>query len=90
VSAGTAIAPWQRVLEEHTYARARVRLAELCLTAGKPELTKSERTEALADDVPAPAFQRWRERVWVKRARSLLRELGEGPVSAPPSPHEPG
>ena len=90
MSAVTAIAPWQRVLEKHTYARARVRLAELYLTAGKPELARSELTEALADDVLAPTFQRRRERVWVKRARSLLRELGEGPASAPPSPHEPG
>jgi tetratricopeptide (TPR) repeat protein len=73
--AEAAMATWQRVLEEHTYARARVQLAELYLATGKPELAKTELTEVLADDVHAPAFQRKRERVWVRRAKGLLRKL---------------
>jgi tetratricopeptide (TPR) repeat protein len=71
-----AIATWQRVLEEHTYARARVQLAELLLAAGKPELARPQVTEALADDAHAPAFQRKRERIWIKRARAMLRRMG--------------
>jgi hypothetical protein len=70
-----AIGTWQRVLEEHTYARARVQLAELLVAAGRPDLARSELTEVLADDLHAPAFQRKREKVWVRRARSLLRKL---------------
>src|SRR5437867_9639444 len=37
-----AIATWQRVLEDHSYARARVQLAELFLQKAQTELAKTE------------------------------------------------
>src|SRR5215510_10148702 len=55
-----AIATWQRVLEDHSYARARVQLAELYLQKNQPDLAKNELNEVLADDRHAPAFQRKR------------------------------
>jgi len=32
--------------------------------------------EVVADDAHAPAFQRKRERVWVRRAKALARKIG--------------
>src|SRR5438552_7256002 len=72
----SAIATWKRVLEDHSYARARVQLAELYLQKQQAELARPELNEVVADDAHAPAFQRKRERVWVRRARGLLRKIG--------------
>jgi hypothetical protein len=71
-----AIAAWQCVLERHTYARARVQLAELLLSQGAGDAARSTLEEVLSDDAHAPAFQRRRERLWVQKARSLLRRAG--------------
>jgi len=71
-----AIATWQRVLEDHSYARARVQLAELFLQKTQTDLARSELNEVLADDRHAPAFQRKRERVWVRKAKALLSKIG--------------
>ena len=71
-----AIVTWQRVLEDHSYARARVQLAELYLQKTQTDLAKTELNEVLADDRYAPAFQRKRERVWVRKAKALLRKIG--------------
>jgi len=70
-----AIAVWQRVTENHSYPRARVQLAELYLQKKQPELARTELQEVLADAPHAPAFQRKRERVWVRRAKRLARQL---------------
>ena len=70
-----AMATWRQVLEHHAYARARVQLAELYLASNQPEPARAEVNEVLADDVHAPAFQRKREKVWVRRAKHLLRRL---------------
>ncbi len=70
-----AMVTWRQVLEHHAYARARVQLAELYLASNQPELARAEVKEVLADDVHAPAFQRKREKVWVRRAKKLLRRL---------------
>src|SRR5438067_4316920 len=71
-----AIATWKRVLEDHSYARARVQLAELYLQKQELSAARTELKEVVADDAHAPAFQRKRERVWVRRARGLLRKIG--------------
>jgi tetratricopeptide (TPR) repeat protein len=71
-----AIATWQRVLEDHSYARARVQLAELFLQKTQTDLAKTELNEVLADDRHAPGFQRKRERVWVGKAKALMRKIG--------------
>ena len=70
-----AIAMWQRVTDSHSYPRARVQLAQLYLAKGQFDLARAEVEEVLADDPHAPAFQRKRDRVWVRRAKSLSRKL---------------
>jgi len=66
---------WKQVTENHSYPRAKVQLAELYLARNQADLARSEVREVLADDAHAPAFQRKRDRVWVRRAKSLLRKL---------------
>jgi len=70
-----AIAVWQRVTQGHSYPRARVQLAELYLAKGTSDLARAELEEVLSDAPHAPAFQRKRERVWVNRARKLMRQI---------------
>jgi len=40
-----------------------------------PEPARAELQDVLADDPHAPAFQRRRDRVWVRRAKGLMRKL---------------
>ena len=70
-----ALALWQQVTESHSYPRAKVQLAELYLARNQPDLARAQVTEVLADDAHGPAYQRKRDRVWVRRARSLRRKL---------------
>lgn len=71
-----AVATWKRVLAQHTYARARVQLAELYAAAGQAEPARAELREVVDDDAHAPAFQRRKDKMWVHRAKTLLRRLG--------------
>src|SRR6266498_2551430 len=71
-----AIATWQRVTDNHAYPRARVQLAQLYLAQGQTDLARAQVQEVLADDPHAPAFQRRRDRVWVRRAKRLARQTG--------------
>ena len=71
----SALQMWQQVTAEHSYARAKVQLAELYLAKNQPELARTELKDVVADDIHAPAFQRKRDRVWVQRAKSLMRKL---------------
>ena len=70
-----ALKIWQRVTENNSYPRAKVQLAELYVARNQPDLARAELREVVADDVHAPAFQRKRDRVWVRRAKGLLRKL---------------
>lgn len=72
-----AISVWRQVLEHNSYARARVQLAELYVADKKEELALIEVREILADDVHAPKFQRKRDQVWIRRAKSLLNKIGK-------------
>lgn len=74
-----AILYWQHVTQSHSYPRAKVQLAELYLATGKPDLARAELRDAVADDAHAPAFQRHRDRVWIARAKTLLRQLPAAP-----------
>ncbi len=67
-----AFATWQRVLENHGYARARVQFAELLIQRGDRPRAKAELTELISDDLHAPRFQRGRDKTWIRRARTLL------------------
>jgi hypothetical protein len=71
-----AMAIWQRVTGNHTYPRAKVQLAELYLEKNQLDLARAELKDVIADDEHAPAFQRQRDRVWVRRGRALLRKVG--------------
>lgn len=71
-----SIAVWERVLEQHSYARARFQIAELYAATGKTHLAHRQLDVLLADDIHAPGFQRKRDRVWVRRAKRLKRKLG--------------
>ena len=71
-----ALKLWKQVTENHSYPRAKVQLAELYLANNQPDLARPELRDVLADDEHAPAFQRKRDRVWVRRARALMRRLG--------------
>ncbi len=70
-----ALQTWLQVTASHSYPRAKVQLAELYLRHKQPEPARASLKEVVADDAHAPAFQRRRERVWVNRARTLLRQL---------------
>src|SRR5437867_2880444 len=63
---------WKQVTENHSYPRAKVQLAELYLAKNQPDLARPELRDVVADDVHAPAFQRKRDRVWVRRATGLM------------------
>ncbi len=71
-----ALGLWKQVTENHSYPRAKVQLAELYGARNQPDLARAEVKEVLADDAHGPAYQRRRDRVWVRRARGLMRKLG--------------
>lgn len=70
-----AVKVWQEVTSQHSYPRAKVQLAELYMTRDQGDLARTELQDVVADDVHAPTFQRRRDRVWVRRAKGLLRRL---------------
>lgn len=67
-----AIELWERILQNHSYARARVQLAELYLAKGEKQKAAEQLHEVIDSDPLAPAFDRRRNRIWVRRARRLL------------------
>jgi thioredoxin-like negative regulator of GroEL len=70
-----AFALWKVVTEHHSYARAKVQLAEIYIDRNQPNLAITELADVISDDVHAPTFQRRRDRVWVSRAKNLLKKL---------------
>ncbi len=70
-----ALKVWQQVTENHSYPRAKVQLAELYLSRKQPDQARTELADVVSDDAHAPAFQRKRDRLWIRRAKSLLRKL---------------
>jgi hypothetical protein len=67
-----AMKVWQQVTASNSYPRAKVQLAELYLAQNRPDLARAELQDVVDDDPHAPAFQRKRDRVWVRRAKSLM------------------
>ncbi len=65
---------WKQVTEQHSYPRAKVQLAELYLARNQTGPALTELRDVVADDLHAPTFQRKRDRIWVRRAKSLLRK----------------
>jgi hypothetical protein len=72
-----ALQIWKQVTENHSYPRAKVQLAELYIEKGQSELARPELHDVISDDVHAPAFQRKRDRVWVRRAKRLMGHVGK-------------
>jgi hypothetical protein len=70
-----ALALWKQVTEAHSYPRAKVQLAELYQANGQADLARAELRDVIADDEHAPAFQRGRDRFWVRRAKRLFRSF---------------
>ena len=70
-----ALQTWLQVTTAHSYPRAKVQLAELYLAKNDAAPARTQLQEVLADDAHTLPFQRKRDRVWVRRAKSLLRKL---------------
>jgi tetratricopeptide (TPR) repeat protein len=71
----SALKLWKHITENHAYPRAKVQLAELYIEKKQPELARAELKDVIADDVHSPVFQRKRDRVWIRRAKKLMRSL---------------
>lgn len=70
-----ALKSLEYVVSQNSYPRAKVQLAELYLAKNEPELARAQLKDVVTDDPHAPAYQRRRDRVWVGRAKSLMRTL---------------
>ena len=70
-----ALGIWRVVTQNHSYPRAKVQLAELYLAKNQNDAARSELNDVLADDQHAPAYQRKRDRFWVRRAKALMRKV---------------
>jgi len=70
-----ALKSWQYVVANNSYPRAKVQLAEMYLAKNQPDLARAELNAVLTEDPHAPAFQRKRDRVWVSRAKGLMKKL---------------
>lgn len=70
-----ALQAWREVLEHHGYAEARVQFAQLLIEKGDQSAAQRELEEVINDAGHGPAFQRKREKPWVKRAEALLNSI---------------
>jgi hypothetical protein len=70
-----ALLYWQHITQSHSYPRAKVQMAELYIAKNQTDLARAQLQDVLSDDVHAPAFQRKRDRMWVRRAKSLMGKL---------------
>ncbi len=70
-----AVAAWKGVLEHNSYARARVQLAQLYADRGEKDLARKELNDFLADETHGVAFQKQRDKPWIRKAKTLLRQL---------------
>jgi hypothetical protein len=63
------------VTENHSYPRAKVQLAQLYISRNQADLARQQINEVISDDIHAPPFQRRRDRVWVRKAKGLRKQL---------------
>jgi hypothetical protein len=66
---------WQHVVDNHSFARAKVQFAELCVVKKQTGLARVQLNDVITDDIHAPRYQRRRDRVWVRRAKRALKLL---------------
>ncbi len=67
-----AIAIWEQVVGQHSYARARTQFAELLAAKGQAPRARQLAEEVIAEDKHTPEYQRRQEKPWVSRAKKLL------------------
>jgi hypothetical protein len=67
---------WEHITQNHSYPRAKVQLAELYVAKQQNDLARAQLKDVVSDDVHAPAFQRKRDRMWIRRAKALMSRLG--------------
>jgi len=67
-----AIREFEQVLQANGYARAKVQLADLYLANKRANEAQNLLRETLDDDAHSPAFQRRRDKVWIRQAKKLL------------------
>jgi hypothetical protein len=72
----SAIQVWERLLQNYSYARARVQLAELYIARNQLDAAREQVLEVIETDAHAPAFDRKRNRVWLRRAKKLRGKVG--------------
>ena len=72
-----AIKAWQSVLEGNTYSQARVQLGEALLGQGKTAEAREQFEIVVGDGEHTPAFQRKKDKYWIRRARQLLSKTPE-------------
>jgi len=72
-----ALLYWQHIVQNHSYPRAKVQLAELYVGMKQFDSARAELKDVLSDDPYAPSFQRKRDRVWVRRAKSLMKQIAK-------------
>ena len=70
-----AIQVGECVLQHYSYARARVQLAELYISKNQLDAAREQLNEVIETDAHAPAFDRKRNRVWLRRAKKLRGKL---------------
>ena len=70
-----ALLYWQHITQNHSYPRAKVQLAELYAARNEAGAARAELKDVISDDAHAPAFQRARDRVWIRRAKTLMNQL---------------
>jgi hypothetical protein len=71
-----AIQMWERVLQNYSYARARVQLAELHLAKNQLDAAREQLNEVIETEAHAPAFDRKRNRIWLRHAKKLRGKVG--------------
>jgi hypothetical protein len=70
-----ALATWRQVLSLYSYPRARVQYAELLIKKQDYAGARASLEEVINDAPFATKFQRKREAVWFKRAKTALRSI---------------
>ena len=70
-----ALATWRRALGLYSYSRARVQCAELLAERKEYAEARKILEDEISDEPFEPGYQRRKEKVWLSRARSLLRSL---------------
>jgi hypothetical protein len=73
-----ALSTWRQVLSLYGYPRARVQYADLLIQKKEYAEARKSLEEVIHDAPYATAFQRKREAVWFKRAKTALRSIPNG------------